>query len=311
MLHTWCCYTNHQPNKWRLIVDLSYPKGHSVNYGIPKSLCSLSYISVDDAINQIIAIGPNTLLTKLDIKNAFQFLPVHPTDRYLLAVEWENAIYLDTCLPFGLWSAPKLFNILAELLAWIAQHNGVTFSIHYLDDFLTMGPPHSPICNRNMHVFIEVCERLGVPLALEKMEGPSTSLTFILDTSRTEFHLPDEKLLHIHNEILNWLPKKNTTKRELLSLVGLLQHASKVVRCGHTFVRQMYQAAAKVKKLSFFTHRTKEFRSDLFWWHFFLTSRNGLSLLCSSNFWQADYCIQTDTSDSSGRGVVFDNHWFQ
>ena len=90
MLHTQCRCTNHQPNKWRLIVDLSYPKGHSVNDGILKSLCSLSYISVDDAINQIIAIGPNTLLAKLDIKNAFQLLPVHPTDRHLLAMEWET-----------------------------------------------------------------------------------------------------------------------------------------------------------------------------------------------------------------------------
>ena len=44
---------NHQPNKWRLIVNLSYPEGHSVNDGIPKSLCSLSYISVDDVINHI------------------------------------------------------------------------------------------------------------------------------------------------------------------------------------------------------------------------------------------------------------------
>ena len=177
MLHTWCRYTNHQPNKWRLIIDLSYPKGHSVNDGIPKSLCSLSYISVDDAINQIIAIGQNTLLTKLDIKNAFQLLPVHPTDRHFLAMEWENAIYLDTCLPFGLWSAPKLFNILAELLAWMAQHNGVTFSIHYLDDFLTMGPPHSPICNWNMHI-LQKYVRLAVPLALKAVEGPSTSLVF-------------------------------------------------------------------------------------------------------------------------------------
>ena len=139
---------NHQPNKWRLIVDLSYPKGHSVNDGIPKSLCSLSYISVNDAINQIIAIGPNTLLAKLDIKNAFWLLLAHPTNRHFLAMEWETLyVYLDTCLPFGLRSATKLFNILAELLAWIAQYNGVTFSIHYLDDFLTMGPPHSPICN--------------------------------------------------------------------------------------------------------------------------------------------------------------------
>ena len=108
-----------------------------------------------------------------------------------------------------------------------------------------------------------------------------------------EIRLPDEKLLRIYNKILNWLPKKNATKREILSLVGLLQHASKVVKYGCTFVRRMYQVAAKIKELSFFTRLIKEFRSDLFWWHFFLTSWNGLSLLHSSYFGQTDYCIQT------------------
>lgn len=41
---------SHQPNKWRLIVDLSHPTGRSVNSGISKELCSLSYITVDNAI---------------------------------------------------------------------------------------------------------------------------------------------------------------------------------------------------------------------------------------------------------------------
>ena len=80
-------------------------------------------------------------------------------------MEWKNSIYLDTYLPFGLRSAPKLFNVLAELLVWIFQRNGVTFSIHYLDDFPTMGPPHSPTCNQNLHIFTDVCARLRVPLA--------------------------------------------------------------------------------------------------------------------------------------------------
>ena len=39
----------HQPGKWRLIVDLSSPKGASTNDFISPSLCSLSYASVDDA----------------------------------------------------------------------------------------------------------------------------------------------------------------------------------------------------------------------------------------------------------------------
>ena len=92
----------HQPIKWRLIVDLSFPKGQSVNNGVPKSLCSLSYITIDDAIDGICKFGPGMLLAKLDIKNAFCLLPMHPADRHLLAMLWYDLVYIDTCLPFGL-----------------------------------------------------------------------------------------------------------------------------------------------------------------------------------------------------------------
>ena len=61
---------NCQPRKWCLIVDLSHPRGHSVNDGIPSPLCSLSYISVDDAVQNIIKIGRGALLAKADIKSA-------------------------------------------------------------------------------------------------------------------------------------------------------------------------------------------------------------------------------------------------
>ena len=76
-----------QQGKWRLITDLSYPKHHSINDGIPKNLCNLSYVSVDDAITKIIETGLNTLLAKVDIKHAFRLLPLHPADRHLLTME--------------------------------------------------------------------------------------------------------------------------------------------------------------------------------------------------------------------------------
>ena len=63
---------NHQPNKWRLIVDLSHPSDHSVNDGIPKDLCLLTYITVDTAIEQIMALGKGKLLAKIDIKSVFR-----------------------------------------------------------------------------------------------------------------------------------------------------------------------------------------------------------------------------------------------
>ena len=109
---------HNQMDSWRLIVDLSHPPGFSINDGIPKDLCSLHYVTSNDAINQIAKLGSGTLLAKADIKSAFlpTTVPVHPADQHLLQMAWNGSIYVDTCLPFGLRSAPKIFNILAHLL---------------------------------------------------------------------------------------------------------------------------------------------------------------------------------------------------
>ena len=48
---------SHQPGKWRLIVNLSYPNGFSVNDSIPRELCSISYVTIDDAIQNIVELG--------------------------------------------------------------------------------------------------------------------------------------------------------------------------------------------------------------------------------------------------------------
>ena len=91
---------SHQINKWKLILDFSFPKGKSVNDVILKDLCSLHYITIDE---QIMKLDRGTLLSKVDIKSAFKLLPVHPADRYLLGMQWKNRLFIDTCLPF--WTA--------------------------------------------------------------------------------------------------------------------------------------------------------------------------------------------------------------
>ena len=71
-------------NQWRLTVDLSCPPGFSINNGIPTNLCSLSYITVDTAIQVIqllLKLGRGTLLAKLDVKSAFRLLPVRTSSR--------------------------------------------------------------------------------------------------------------------------------------------------------------------------------------------------------------------------------------
>ena len=254
-------------------------------------------------------------MAKVDIKSVFRLLPIHPADRNLLAMEWGNHIYIDGCLPFfGLRSAPKLFNVLADVLSWIAQQKGAPHILHYLDDFLLIGPPCSPDCKHNLNSFMQLCTNLGVPLASEKIEGPSTSLTFLgitLDTAHMELRLPQDKLLRIKEALTKWLGKKTATKREILSLVGLLQHATKVVRCGRTFVARMYATAAKVKQLHFFTRLNKDFRSDIGWWHAFTHCWNGLSMLHNFKSLSYRFTIHTDASGSWGCGAFMSGQWLQ
>ena len=198
---------NHKPQRWRLYVDLFYPTGHIVNDRIPTHLCMLSYITVNTAREHILTLGAGSQLAKMDIRNAFRLLPVHPADHHMLGMKWNDQVCIDTCLPFGLRSAPKLFNVLADLLSWILQNKGVSPLLHCLDDFLTLGPPVAPRCTENLITMKEICAQLGIPLAFDKVEGPSTSLTFvgiILDTEHAEARLPEDKLVRIHHQLEEW-----------------------------------------------------------------------------------------------------------
>ena len=74
----------------------------------------------------------------------------------------------------------------------------------------------------------------------------------------------------------------------------------------------MYRTAAKVKQLTFYTRLNNEFKSDLFWWHYFLEHWNGLSFLRSDhNCGPVDLRIQTDASGSWGCGSIWEKQWFQ
>ncbi len=85
----------HQPGKYRLILDLSRPKGSSVNDGIEPEVCSLSYASVDQAVRIIMLKGKQTQMAKFDIESAYRLIPVHPEDRLLLGMKWRGFLYVD------------------------------------------------------------------------------------------------------------------------------------------------------------------------------------------------------------------------
>ena len=88
--------------KYRLIVDLSSPHDCSVNDGVAEDLSSLQYVTVDEAAAAMVHKGAGALLAKVDIKHAYRNIPIHPDDRWLFGMAWEDALFIDTALPSDL-----------------------------------------------------------------------------------------------------------------------------------------------------------------------------------------------------------------
>ena len=193
--------------------------------------------------------------------------------------------------------------------------HGVVHTMHYLDDFLLIGPPNSDICSRLLQSSLDLCRSLGVPIAAHKLEGPSTVLSFLgiqIDTARGILRLPPEKLGRLKVMVAAWQHKKSCKKRELLSLVGQLQHACRVVRSGRTFLRRIIDLSTVPKKLDHWVRLNQAFRSDLRWWDLYLKDWNGIAI-CGSVVQRPP--ASTITSDASGRwgcGAFTDEgDWFQ
>ena len=152
---------------------------------------------------------------------------------------WEGCTFCDRALLFGLQSAPKLFTAVAAGLSWALQCEGIANLIHYLDDFFFWSEEGSPDCARVLSTAVPLCHRLELPVAPQKVVGPSTSIVFLgilIDSARQEIRLP-EKLARLRLELRAWGDRRSASKRQLQSLIGLLNHAAKVVRPGCPFLR--------------------------------------------------------------------------
>lgn len=297
----------------RLIHHLSAPTGRSINDGISPEAFSLHYVTVDDAVRMVFDCGPGCHLTKVDIRSAFRLCPVRRADWELLGMHWEGAFYFDKRLPFGLRSSPFIFNCLADALQWILQHHGALhLLLHYLDDFLSVARTASQAAH-HLAIFRLLFAYLGVPMADDKTASGTCVpfLGILLDTLAMEARLPEDKLADLRARLDSFQHRRTCSKRELLSLIGSLSFACKVVVPGRTFLRRLIDLSTTVGPLHHHVTLTAASRADLLWWRTFLSSWNGRSLFLEP-WWtpSPDMELFTDASSTVGYGAFFDNLWF-
>ena len=97
-----------QQNSFRLIHDLSFPRGNSVNSHIPTEFSKVTYETLDHIVALVQKFGKDSLISKVDIEDAFRIMPIHPKDYNLLGFMFREKFITTNVSP---WAAVLLVRL--------------------------------------------------------------------------------------------------------------------------------------------------------------------------------------------------------
>jgi len=160
------------------------------------------------------------------------------------------------------------------------------------------------------HIF----NRLNIPLAKHKTVGPTDSLEYLgitLDTTNMQARLPLNKLTRMRNILHQFVNKNFCTKRQLLSLLGHLVFACRVIIPGRTFLSRLLEASKKVTRLHYVVRLNQGCKLDIKMWLCLLSNWNGVSLFLDKDpISNSALHLFTDASGTIGFGGYFQGQWF-
>jgi hypothetical protein len=269
---------------FRRIHDLSTPAQRSVNDRTPDHYKTLKYTRIEDVYAAVLAAGRGAIILKRDIRDAFRNIPVSPANQWLLGFEWRDQFYAETCLPFGLGTAPFLFNMFAEALHWVIEARIQDVEVlHYLDDFLFFSPPGRdtpPLAE----LWISLTDYLGIPRNDDKdRQGQVVeALGIEIDTLKLEARLSASKLEKARTGAEKLLRSGWASLSEMQEIAGFLAFCARVTRYGRPFLASLWAWLSALPKGKRRRRLPRPVIEDLRWWHELLPNFNGVLLLDTS-----------------------------
>jgi hypothetical protein len=302
------------PDERRVIVDLSWPHGLSVNDGISKETylgeqIELHYASVEEVCRTVRRLGPGSVIYKRDLRHAYRQFPVDPGDYCFLAYYWEHQYYLDTVLAMGQRNAGMSCSRVTKSIMYMHAEDGYEGS-SYLDDLIGVSSPQ--LGQEAYESLGELLAELGLLENLAKACPPNTIqlvLGVLINTVDGTISVPGERLDEINALLTQWRRKRKTTKDELQSLIGKLQFVTKCVRQSRIFINRMlemlrsFSPDAKSKVLS------ESFQKDITWWWCFMERFNSVSYIPVEMWSEPDVSFSTD-SCLTGCGGICETEYF-
>ena len=166
-----------EPGQHRIILDLSFPLGHSVNSSIPKVIYEggpykLHLPTPLDLAELIAARRPGAMMYKVDLEFAYRQLPSDPYDWPLLGIGWEQDLYVDKAIPFVLRHGTMVCQRVTEAVCHIIDKENDSDSVPYIDDFGAVTLPDSRQAN-NAYIRLKTwLLNLGLGISWDKCRAP-------------------------------------------------------------------------------------------------------------------------------------------
>jgi len=142
------CIPKRDSDEFRIVHDLSFPEGCSVNDGIARDTYlnepfKLRLPGIDRLVKFINEEGQGCHVFKKDLSRAYRQLPVDPGDYHLLGFQVNGKFYFHTAFPFGLRSATQGCQRTNKSVVYILNNMGIQVDV-YIDDFYGAArPEHS------------------------------------------------------------------------------------------------------------------------------------------------------------------------
>jgi hypothetical protein len=296
----------------RVIMDLSFPEGTSVNDGIPKNMylgeqTELTYAKVDDLVDMVLS-HQKPLVWKIDLKRAFRQIPVDPRDYPMLGIAWDQQLYFDTSIPFGVRTGSYCCQRMTNAITYMMKRRNHDI-INYVDDLAGCGEPDEAWSG--FHHMQDLIARLGLTAAEDKTCEPSDYMVFLgilFNLQDQLLQIPRDRLEDIMCLLRDWQGRSRATKRQIQTILGKLHFIAQCVKPARLFVGRMLEMLRACPQHGYI-ELSYDFKKDINWFSAFLPLYNGISLMRHLDLESRDQELYAD-SCLTGCGAVYNGEYY-
>ena len=181
------------------------------------------------------------LVVKIDLKDAYLLVPIHPNHHKYLQFHWQSLKYQFNCLPFELSCAPRVFTKLMKPVVAFLREKGMRLII-YLDNILVMCECQEEL-TRQVNLIQDLFSVLGLTINSKKSQlSPVKELVFLghqISTAQMRIVLPWEKTQKICGEATHLAEKSMVTIPELAAFLGMTNAAKQAIPIAPLFHRHI------------------------------------------------------------------------